>query len=313
MGLRERNRCKLLLGSAGGTLTADADESLRIRDILCLPSTNDTFIEMLVDGTTVAKIRVKGKAGNHLPFPAMEVAIAQGATSQVATGHAFGLLRWLRAHGIDMSIPVATGQILTVSRKAETGRVCLVFDQYDAGDVDRAEPNGSDATIRRYLNYAEMAAAATASPARLDTSLMWTGGDKWPFDGSVVPDGTTFRILGIVGAPVAMGDASDNIAVTTHLQLLRDGTVLFDPDRDGFPFLGDVAVTAATADYTALASVVGPYTPEYGMEPLLLDPPLEFGKGERLTTQLVLTSGNSLSLAAALPDVAYILEAERVG
>lgn len=311
MGLRERNRCKLMVALAGRTLEADADESFRVRDILCLPEATDTFLELLVDGTTVAKIRVKGKAGNHAPFPTQETAVAQGATSQITTGCAFGLLRWLRAHGIDLSIPVATGQVLTVSQVPATGRVCVVFDQYDAGDVARDEPNGSEASLRRYLHYAEMAAAAAATPALVAESLMWTGGDKWPFDGSGVPDGVTMRILGIVGSPVSMGDASDNIANTTHLQLLREATVLFDPDRDGLPFLGDVTNVAATADYTPIASVIGPHTPEYGVEPLLLDPPLVFGKGERLTTQLVVASGNTLSLAAALPDVAYIMEAER--
>jgi len=299
----ERNMVKQITASGGGTLTAQASESFRIKDVFCAPSTNDTYLTISVDGKTINKIRVKGKSGNHAPYPAMY----GSALHEAVIGP--GLFAALRALGFDLTIPVPTGSILTVSRYAETGNVCLVYDRYPAGEVKAEEPNGPMAKVLRYLHYATQAAAITSTPVTIDTSLIWTGGDKWPFDATAVGDDNLIRLAGILAAPASRGNGSANKGYTTHLQMYREGDMIFDSkDQVGIPFLGDAAVTADAASYKAVASVIGPMTDAQPKPGLILTPPLDFGPGEKLTTQVVLAGAASGGLAASELDVCLLLE-----
>jgi len=301
MALREAGRFATITASGGGTLTAKDYESLRITDIFCVPSSSDTFLILSVDGVTIGKLRVKGLSGNHLPYPAVKTAAAYEAL----TG---GLFAWLRTRGIDLSIPVAKGQTLTVARYAEAGEVTIKQDVYDAGDVKDTEPNGRAASKHTFLHYMTNAAALTATPAALDTSLLPTGwGSLWPVGGLQVPGNTKYRLLGVFGCPVSRGNASANKGYTTHLALIRSSDWLWDESQVGVRFLGDAAITADAATYTPIASVVGPLTAEYPYPPLMF-PALELGPGETLTPQVVLAGAASGGIAAGQLDVALLLE-----
>jgi len=305
MSLREAGRTYRSAASGGFSLTAPPNESWRVRYIFCVPSTNDTYVTVAVGGRTVNKIRVKGKAGNHLPYPAVVTAYAYEA----ALGTIFDQMKRV---GVDLSIPVATGETLTISRYAEAGDVTIVYDAYDAADVSATEPNGSRSLVLNYLKYMTNTSALTATPASLATDYIWTSGEPWPVSGAVVPDNTQIDVLAIGGAPGAQGNGSGaNKGYTTYLQMLRGGAVLFDPqgvgNGYGLPFVGDISVTATTCSYKAIASLVGPGTAEQP-EPLFVPPaPLAFQQGERLTVQVVLADAAASGLLATVLDVFLVL------
>ncbi|KKK95973.1 hypothetical protein LCGC14_2667430 [marine sediment metagenome] len=64
--LLQANMVKRITASGGGDLEAKAGESLRVKRIECIPSSNDTYVTVRVDRVTTAYYRVKGKSGNHL-------------------------------------------------------------------------------------------------------------------------------------------------------------------------------------------------------------------------------------------------------
>ncbi len=305
MALRERNCMKLLTASGGGTITPDEDESWRIRNIFSVPSADETYLTLYNADRCVAKIRTKTKTGNHLPFP--NHYIASDAERIPLT-----LFDWLRAAGIEMEIPIPSGKDFTVSRYAQTGRVCFLYDKYDAGDVGADEVNTPRGAITRYIHYAQTTDAIEEAIVAVNDSLIWSGGDKWPFDGSSVPLNTVFRVLAILASPAAKGNTT-NQGYTTHLQLIRDSRVLFDPDRSGIPLLGDVTVTAAAVDYKGVGSVLGMMTKEYPLPGLVLAEPLEFGPGEKLDVNLITAGAGSGGILAAEVDVALILEKQITG
>lgn len=301
MALREPGRVKRITASGGGTLVAPSHESFRIRDIFCVPHASDTYLELVIAGTTLGKFRVVGKGGNCLPYPCVQT--SQAYERQLGT--AFG---WCREHGFDLSIPLAAGQTLTLSRVAETGEVTIVYDAYDPADVAADEPNGSEAKVRRYLHYMTNAAAITTTPWALDKSLIWTGMESWPVAARQVPAGRTIRLYGILGAPCAAGDATDPLGSTTYLSLLREGNVLFDDGQNGLPFVGDATSVALAVTYKPIASVIGPLTAEYPYPPFWLPEPIVFPPGESLTCQVVLVNAAALGLTAEELDVALALE-----
>lgn len=306
MALKARNCMKLLTASGGGTIKPDEDESWRIRNIFCAPSSNDDYLTLYNADRCVGKIRVKTKTGNHLPFP--HHYIASDAERIPLT-----VFDWMRAAGTEMEIPVPSGKDFTITRYAEAGRVCVVYDKYDAGDVGADEPNTPRGAITRYIHYAQAADNVEAASAPVNDSLIWSGGDAWPFDGSSVPLNTVFRILAILASPAAKGDSSNNKGVTTHLQLIRDSAILFDPDRSGIPLLGDVSVIVATVDYKGLGSVLGMMTKEYPLPGLVLAEPLEFGPGEKLDVNLIVSGAAASGILAGEVDVALVLEKQITG
>ncbi len=324
MALRERNRVKLITGSGGGTLVADADESFLVKDIFDVPTTNETYLSVLVAGVMIAKYRTKGLAGNHLPFPCVKTAqiyehlagtiIAQlRAAGRAIAGlpprpHGDGLAEW-QANRFDLAIPVASGQTLTVSRYAEAGNVCLLYDAYDAGDLTPDMPNGTQGKIQRYLHYGTNAASAADGACAVATSAIWTGGDSWPFGGGSVAEKNVFRLLAIAGCPLGKGASAANKGYTTHLQLIHRNNILFDEDAQGLPFKGDTSALSAVS-YVSYGSVVGVGKAENPTSPFVLDPPLEFAEGDRLSTNVVIAGYASGGPGAAELDLAYALEHE---
>jgi len=308
MALKEAGRTKIIVASGGGTLVAAANESLRVRDVFCVPSTNDTYVTLSVSGRPVLKLRAKGKAGNHIPFPAVKTAQLYEAPLQ-------GLMSWLAGQGIDLTIPVECGETLSIARYAEAGRVGIVYDAYDKDDVKPTEPNGREAKIFRYLHYLTNSAAITSSPTTLDISLMWAGGEAWPVGGIEVPSRTSIKLLGIFGCPSARGNASANKGLTEYLRLLQEGDPLFDDSADGsqgLPFLGDVAVVADAETYYPVASVIGPRTATIPEPPLIFGTPLTFADRDKLTVQVATSGALAAGIAAAGLDVALLLEVTKL-
>lgn len=336
MAIKARNQVKLITASGGGTLVADADESFLVKDVFCVPSTSDTYLVLLTQGTGVGAFRVKGKAGNHLPHPMpVAVAIYEWLPGTIlarlrrlgkemlgqAGSPADGGIEAFLANPLDIRYPVASGETFTVSRYSEAGRVVLLYDIYDAGDITPDMPNGSKARKTRYLHYGTNVASAASGPVAVSTSLMgtgtgytgWAGGDAWPFNGASVAEKNVYRLLAIAAAPLAKGNAAGtaNAGYTTHLQLISRNNILFDEDRVGIPLLGDSAETgAATVTYVSKGSVIGPATHQNPAGPYLLDPALDFREGERLTTNIVIAGYAAGGPGAGELDLAYAIEHE---
>jgi len=302
--LLQANKVKRITASGGGDLSAVAGRSLLVKAIYCIASTNDTYLTVRVDRVTVAFYRVAGRAGNH---------ISPYLTAYVIPH----IMRFLSAHGINVSIPVAEGQTFNVSRYAETGNVIIVYDEYDAGDITAAMPNGSAAAEYVFMQYLSTSVTPTASQdILLDTSLSPAEFPDFPA-GKVVPAKREITLLGLAGHPFTTGGAGPNAWGTTFVKLLREREVLFDEDRNGIPFDGQDATATADA-YMCNFSLIGPCTPvlldsavQVIGDPLLFDPPIVFGEGEELNMYLSGIMTTAAAWEETLVDMAAILLVKR--
>jgi len=299
MALKEKGLVKIFTASAQ-TLEANGDESFLIREVLAVSGSAAEYLDLTIAGTQLGRFRTYGKAGNHIPFPADVAGFGPAPT----------LLRLLAGIGWPIEYRVATGETLTVTwdTNAVDSWAAVVYDRYDAGDVKAEDLNGSRSKVRRYLHYADNLTVA-AAVEDIQTSNMWAGGSGWPFDGDSVPEAHVFRIKGILGCPVAIADGTTLVAYTTHLRMMKRGTVLFDEDRNGLPFRGDAGHTAAADDYDPDGSLIGDMTEGHPEPPLIFDPPLEFVEGDTLLTQAVL-SAVPTGLTVGAITIAYLLEHE---
>ncbi len=306
MPIKFRGAIKRMAASGGGTLSASAGESFMVRRIFCTPSTNDTYLTVKVDQVTVAYLRVKGKSGNHVPYPV-------NTTGDATALRGRSILDVLEAAGHPLHIPIAEGQTLTLTRCAEAGDVCLVYDIGDAAEFTADMPNGTEAKLYRFINYGTNSAAITsATDVLIDTQNSPTEFPKFPINSVEVPSKHLIRLLGIAGCPSARGNGSANKGYTTHVKLIQERKNLFDEDLAGIPFLGVVGTTADAETYDPVSSLIGPGTNEEESPPLIFPTPMEFDAGSELNPYVTVAAGASGGIAAAGLDVAFLLEVERV-
>jgi len=302
MAVQERLMVKHF-ATTGGTLQAQANESLRILDVVAYGGSAIGYVSLAVNGVTVAKYRSYGKSGNHIP--PLGSPVSGGPHNPMS-----GILRWLNANGIDMTIPVGSGELLTVTwgTSAATA-VDVIYATYDAADMKPSMPNGSMALTRRYLHYMDNAAAVTTTPLKVDNSLLPSGWNPWPIGGLGVPVNTKFQIDAIVAAPAAKGAGSVNAGYTKTLRIFRGEEALYDLDRAGLSFLGDASYTTPGTGYTSINAMFGPLTDALGMPPLLLNPPEVFQAGEVAAIEIDLgaTGGNNAMLINAI-DLCLVME-----
>ena len=303
--LRAARQIKRLTASGGGTLSAGAGESFMIRGIQCVPSTNDTYLTLRVDKTTVGYWRIKGKSGNHLASPAVSVV-------------PFNLMEWLIEQGINLAIPVAEGQDFSVVRYAEAGDVVVIYDIYDGQDRRATEENGSEAAIYTFLNYLNVGTPLTAAgDAYFNVSLSPSEFPDFPA-GSVVPAKMAVDILGLVGSPWVDGQAGPVYFYTQYLKFIKDRSVMFDEDRNGLPFLADITANT-TVNYSPAQSVIGPGVPldfatpsrASGL-PLLFNPPMTFDGGTELQIKATMAISGAATWTTSAPDLALIQRIRRV-
>lgn len=297
--LLQANMVKRIIASGGGDLEAKAGESLRVKRIECIPSTNDTYLTVRVDRVTTAYFRVKGLAGNHL------------ATNRVDYLKR-NLMAFLLAHGINVTIPIAEGQTLSVARYAEAGNVMIIYDRFSAGDVLATDPNGSESNVITYMQYASIGTTPTASgDHKLDTALTPSEFPDFPC-GKVVEARHTVEMLGVAGCPFVNAEAGPAGWATSFMKFIKDREVLFDSDRNGIPF--DAQDAAATADaYAGNFSLIGPGTEILvdtnvimPGDPLMFDPVLRFESGSELNVYLTIVKTGAPTWDA-IEDVAFIL------
>jgi len=304
--LKQNNCTKLITVAAGGDLEADSGESFLVKAIFnALPTTQtDTFLTFKIDNVTVGFYRCVGKSGNHL-----------GGASASTVGR--NLMRFLVDRGLPFSLPIAEGQKLNISRPAGTGKIIVLYDRYDAGDIRADMPNGTDSKIYGFLQYLrETTARQTDGDMALDVSITPAEFPDFPA-GKAVPARMSIKLHGIAGCPYADFTSGDNGFYTKYLKLIREREVLFDEDREGFLFWGNDQ-TAQPAIYTLGRSVIGSGA-EFAMfnsfyankQPLMFDPPLVFASGEELLVSETIEAIGSHTHPANLTDVALILEVNR--
>jgi len=311
--LLQANMVKQIVASGGGDLEAKTGESLRVKRIECVPSANDTYLTIRVDRVTVAFYRVKGKSGN-----------------QLGTYHDLylkgNIMEFLSDIGINVTIPIAEGQTLTVNRYAEAGNIIIIYDRYSAGDVKASDPNGSDSKVYTFLQYAKVGTAPVATgDSLIDTSLTPAEFPDFPC-GKDVPALHTIELLGIAGSPVNNGTGIGARFVTNFLKLVRNREVLFDTDRNGIPFEG-VNTNQSDNLYKAAYSLIGSgaevlldelfagevlETPSITpAKPLIFEPSLVFVAGEELNAYLTVTKTGSATWTDDVDDVSFILRVRR--
>ncbi len=297
--LLQANMVKRITASGGGDLEAKAGESLRVKRIECIPSSNDTYITVRVDRVTTAYYRVKGKSGNHLSTNRVDYLKRN-------------IMEFLERAGVNVTIPVAEGQTLSVSRYAETGNVMIVYDRYSAGDVLATDANGSESQSITFLQYAKVGTTPAASgDHKLDTAITPSEFPDFPC-GKVVEARHTVEMLGVAGCPFNNADTGPLGFATTFMKFVKDREVLFDTDRNGIPF--DAQDASATADsYGANFSLIGPGTEilvdtniVMPGDPLMFEPALRFEAGSELSVYLTLVM-TATGVWGAIEDVAFIL------
>lgn len=302
--LKQGNCVKLITASGGGDLEADANESFLVRGIFVDPSSNDTYLTIKIDNVTVAYYRLVGKSGNHL-----------GGISENVIGA--NLMRFLVEKGLPFSLPIAEGQKLNVSRYAETGRVQILYDRYDAGDITSVMPSGTQSKDYGFLQYLRESAVLTATgDMHLDTAITPAEFPDFPAD-KAVPAKMQIKLHGIAGCAVADFASGDNGFYTTFLKLVREREVLCDEDRAGFLFRGNDQ-TAQTAQYRLTKSLInsGAEFAEFNSfwaneKPLMFDPPFVFESGEELLVYLSWVKIGTHTMPVNLADVALILEVNK--
>jgi len=299
--LRQANCIKRALTTVAFSLQADAGESFLIKAIYAGHTALAAGYPVLrVDRKTVGCYRGGAIGINHLG-------------SQDDTYKAQNLMKWLSDHNINVSIPVAEGQTFTITRSGNTGDVTVVYDIYDAGDIRKDMPNGTDANEFTFVQYMTASAALeSVGDHLLDVSLSPAEFPDFPC-GRPVPPKHTIELLAIVGHPVSNGDGTTGHTTSQYLKLIKDRETLFDEDRNGIPFIA-AENTTTTAVYKTEMSLIGDCVqvgaalsdPGLG-EPLLLEPPLKFESGEELQVYLTCGYAASGSIAVAEVRVAVVL------
>lgn len=299
--LRQGNCVKRITASGGGDLQADSGESFLIKGIQGEPSGNDTYLTLRVDRKTVGVYRLGGRAGNHLSY------YTEGNFKN-------NLMEFLVNAGVNVFIPVAEGQIFTVSRYAETGDVIILYDIFDGGDMRKDMPNGSDAKEYTFLQYMDATGTLTASgDLTINTSLSPAEFPDFPC-GKVVPARHTIDILGIAGSPVGDKTTGDNYYLSSYLKLVKDRETLFDEDRNGIPFGSKKPEEDAVQYRTALSligdCVMNSYSQAYELlaMPLMFDPALHFVAGEELLVYVSMVLTGSHTLTASIQSLAAIMK-----
>jgi len=299
--LKQANCVKHIIANGGGSLQAKAGESLLVRLIECEPSSNDDYLTVSVDRVTVAFWRVKDRTGNH---------IGSIVTSPIE----MNLMKFLAAKGVNVSIPVAEGQELIISRAVEVGNVIVVFDRYDAGDIRADMPNGSVASEYTFMQYMNVGTGLIASgDALFDVSLSPAEFPDFPA-GKVVPANHEIQLLGLVGYPWLDPTDQSGGFYTNYIKLVKEREVLFDEDRNGIPFKCGI-VQGMFAEYNSAYSLIGAghivdTSRNYAHgEPLMFDPALIFSSGIELSIYVNCTLfGTPGAWTSTIPDLACILK-----
>lgn len=285
MALKHPFMVKNFTGVTTAELKADVGKSLLVKDIF-VKSVADGYVTLKIDRLTVGYFRVDNdKLGNLLHYPL--------AQSQKRT-----ILGLLNERGLFAGYPIAEGQTLELSGLgAGAMTATLVYEEYDAGDINPAMQNGTEADEYLYIAFGDTGAPITAageflySKPRIPSEF-----PAFPF-GADVPPRTTIEILGMLASERGADDGTlkTNYIHTKFYKLMRGREVLFDTDRQGIYAKGSDVATNAAFECQNGQSILGEYSDLAQRPPLFFPEPLVFQAGDELnvyvTTEVAATPG----------------------
>jgi hypothetical protein len=265
--------------------------------------TTDAYLSVKVDNFSVAYYLVKGKRGNQL----------WGYQLQK---YGINLMELLVKRGLPFSIPIAEGQKMTIPALDGAGLIQVMYDLYDAQDILPTAPNGTASKKFGFIQYLRETDVITASgDLLLNKAITPTEFPDFPA-GRAVPPRMKIKLHGINAYPFADCASENNGFYTSYLKLVREREVLFDEDRNGFPFKG-YSAAASSGYYWNGESIIGDVgevdNPSHGevREPLFFTPALEFLSGEELNVYLTCVKVGTRTMAVNQSNVALILEVNR--
>ncbi len=302
MALKERNMVRTFSGTGDYELQAKTGESLLIKGIY-VSSPGSDFASIYIDKTTVGFFRVGGARGNHLFYPLQDEQRNKN------------LLDILREREIFMGFPVAEGQTLIIKNVGATNAKCtVVYDKYDAGDIDTKQENGTEADSYVFINYGRPSSAPTsAGDVLINSSQNPAEFPAFPF-GVDVPARTEIEILGILASDVGRTSGTGaNKANSTFLKFIKERVVLLDDNKDGIIMTG-ASPTSDGVQYGTGQSLIGYYSDIDQRWPYFFEEPLTFGAGEELNAYITTAvSAGSMNLTAEDLEIGLIMRVRRAG
>ena len=313
MALIEPFMVKTSLGTGADTaveLTAKTGESLLVKDVI-ISGSDDDYCVLEIEKTTVGFFRIDGHPlGSHLPstqaffgpYPYMR---------GVRTGGSITLLSYMIQKGWMRGYPVAEGQTFRVkpyTSGKKLGNVTIIYEKYDAGDIKATDENGSEAKTYVFVNYGRCAEDLKASKDYEVKDCVTTEEfPDFPF-GESVPSKTTIDILAILGTESINYSDANNYTQTKFIKMFRGRTCLFDKDKQGLPFYGEIYSGIGTGVTLGRGfSVLGNYTLKDRREPFLPPKPLTFGAGTEVKVFITANAvGSAPSISRKYAELAVI-------
>lgn len=292
---------KVSLSSATSTtpLTAGIGESYKIKDIRLSASPTGSlgspvFATFKIDRTTVGFWRIDSTYGSHLAYP---------LPSHLKPS----LFSYLVKNNIFPPIPVVSGESFIIEfSSAYTGYVEIVYEVYDAQDVNNTAPNGSKSSEFYYINYGTNSSNLTADGYyEINTCLNPAEFPDFPF-GDKVPPETRIEILGCLAQDLGYKDGSNNTIQTKTLRFVRGMTELFDTDKTGFYLEGSIP-TSAGNNLGAGISYFDSGKVTSSKPIVFFEPPLVFNAGEEFKIYVYVDISGTISTGAKFLDVPLIM------
>lgn len=210
-------------------------------------------------------------------------------------------------------LPVGEGQALEISQGNDDNWDYLevLYDLYEAGDVSRDEPNGTDATKYRLLQViSNSGTIAAAGDLALDQSDLDAVFPAFP-GGQTVPSKTTMSLLALYGGPAACDDGASGVGqATEYLRFIGEREDLFDKDLAGIIFAGDVTEATATVYTTDAGRLRVPDASAPG-KIIKFPQPIVFPAGEELVIRASILH-TAAGFIAAEVKLGMIFDVERV-
>jgi len=209
------------------------------------------------------------------------------------------ILTLLAARGLFKGFPIAEGETMEFSGVKQAGALqVVIYEEYDAGDIKKTDPNGSDADEYIFINYGRIPAAATTVGDK-QYSVIQTPAEfpDFPF-GKTVDAKTQVEILGILLSDAVDYRSATDYVQTTYLKMLKGRVTLFDPDKSGILVMGLIGTVDAATQIARGLALIGNFSNVDGKPPLFFDPPLLFGPGEELGLYMTVAVGSSVSAAS---------------
>jgi len=280
------------------TLSADTGESFLVKDILVKYDTDD-YAVVSIDRDTVGFFRLDSHLlYSHLRPSDSVIGVAYSGVESIKSKT---LLSLMINKGYFKGFPVAEGQKLIISpysSNKKLGRVMVIYEKYDAGDIKKEDVNGSEANEYVYVAYGRINEEVKSSGEYVyDVMVNPEEFSNFPFEREC-PAKTEIELLGITGWEAISVADSSNYTFTKYLKLFKGRKLLFDSDKKGIPILQPYFSGATGQDGGKGFSLLGQYTRRDYRLPFFFDTPIKFTSGEELRLILeveAVGSGNAFS------------------